>query len=297
MKRLISLFALLTVTFAAWGQAPTPGSAVAPKAKISPLADYAGVWTSTFDGKVWLRVEIELRGDQLVGSLVRPRDIKLNDNGELKSVSEEQSTATITEAVVNPDGLLLTVKAPDSQAADRYQMRLVSPAKDAAELKMIAMSLPPGLPKPKPWRLAKSTAATTSEATPKLADYAGDWVSTFDGKVWLLLQLELHGEHLTGWLTHSRDLEVNDDGDLKSVSDEKAKEEVADSTLGPEGLVLTVTNGDSGEPDQYVMQIVMPAKTAALTIVATGLPQGMPQPKPWGLLKFDAASGKAPAAH
>ena len=29
---------------------------------------------------------------------------------------------------------------------------------------MIAMTMPPGMPKPKPWRLTKSGAATTNKA-------------------------------------------------------------------------------------------------------------------------------------
>ena len=47
------------------------------------------------------------------------------------------------------------------------------------------------------------------------AEYVGDWIATLDGKVWLLLQLELHDGQLTGWLTHSRDLEMNDEGGLQ----------------------------------------------------------------------------------
>jgi hypothetical protein len=66
--------------------------------------------------------------------------------------------------VLNPDGLLLTMKDPDSQETDRYMMRLVAPAKDAAELKMIAMSMPPGMSKPKPWRLTKNVIAPAAKA-------------------------------------------------------------------------------------------------------------------------------------
>jgi hypothetical protein len=158
MKLLCALFAVFAVGLSAWSQAPTgSGTAATPqKPTISQFAEYAGEWTATFDGKVWLRLHLELRGDQITGALLHARNLAVNDNGELKSVSEEQSGETVTSAALNPDGLLLTLKDPVSQETDRYVMRLVTAEKDAAELKMIAMSMPPGMPKPKPWRLVKS---------------------------------------------------------------------------------------------------------------------------------------------
>ena len=163
------LSAVVAVSLTAWCQAPVnSGSAAAstPQKKVSPLAEYAGNWTSTFDGKIWLSLRLELHGDQLTGSLLHPHSLELNDNGELKSVSEEQATETITNATVNPDGLLLTLNDPDTKEIDRYLMKLLLPTKDTADLKMIAMSVRPGMPKPKPWRLAKSGTATTNNLPP-----------------------------------------------------------------------------------------------------------------------------------
>ncbi len=99
MKRAFVLLAVLSVGVVAWGQAPPHPANAAPaaqqKPKVSPFAGYAGLWTSKFDGKVWLQLKLDLHGEQLSGSLLHPQKIDLNDNGELKSVSEEQ----ITEAV------------------------------------------------------------------------------------------------------------------------------------------------------------------------------------------------------
>jgi hypothetical protein len=166
MKVLAALLIVIALGLCAWSQAPASAGTAPhpPKPKVSPFAEYAGEWTATFDGKVWLRLHLELRGDQLLGALLHARSLSVNDNGDLKSVSEEQSGATITSAVLNPDGLLLTTKDADSQESDRYLMRLVSADKDAAELKMIAMSMPPGMPKPKPWKIVKSAAGATSKA-------------------------------------------------------------------------------------------------------------------------------------
>ncbi len=158
MKLLCTLFAVLAVSLSAWGQAPPASVPTAPpqKPKVSPLAEYAGLWTATLDGKIWLSLQLELRGDQLTGLLVHPRSVEMNDNGELKSVSEEQTSDPILAAVLNPDGLLLTVKDPNSQDTNRFVMRLIAGVKGAADLKMVAMTVQPGMSKPKPWRLTKS---------------------------------------------------------------------------------------------------------------------------------------------
>ena len=69
-------------------------------------------------------MQLELHGEQLTGALLHSRNIDVNDDGGLKSVSEEQSRETITDAMLNPDGLLITVKDVDSQETDHYMMRL-----------------------------------------------------------------------------------------------------------------------------------------------------------------------------
>ena len=171
MKRAFVLLAVLCVGLVAWCQAPPHPANAAPttqqKPKVSPFAAYAGVWTSKFDGKIWLQLKLDLHGEQLSGSLLHPQKIDLNDNGELKSVSEEQITEAVSDAVLNPDGLLLTLKDPDTQETHRYMMRLTPPGNDSAEMKMIAMTMPPGMPKPKPWELKKSGTATTKVAAPR----------------------------------------------------------------------------------------------------------------------------------
>lgn len=157
VKRLLLWLVVLFVPIAGWCQAPSE-----PK-PVSPLLQYAGVWTSVFEGRIWLSLRLELQGDQITGWLVHPKSIEMNDNGGLKSFSDEQSTQAVTDAVVNPDGLLLTLKDAETREEDRYQMRLVLPDKETADLKMIGMPMPPGMPKPKPWRLVKSGPVTRNK--------------------------------------------------------------------------------------------------------------------------------------
>ena len=152
MKRVVSI-ALFTIALAALGYAQTsmtPGMQNAP-ARKSPLAEYAGAWVGTLQGHTWMSIRLALQGNQISGSLQRPNDLEYADNGDLKSVGEERSTATVENAQLNGDGLLLTVKDPKTEQTDHYVMRLTTA--NTAEVKMAAMSMPPGMAKPKPWVL------------------------------------------------------------------------------------------------------------------------------------------------
>jgi hypothetical protein len=153
-----NVFLVLTITLgvaAAAQTAATQGPSAAP-ARKSPVAAYAGAWTASFDGKVWLTVQLTSQADKVTGFLRRPRNVQFNDLGEVRSVSDEESTETVQAAEVNPDGLLLTTKDPDTQETNRYTMKLTGDS--TAEIKMNAMKIPPGMPKIKPWRLTKAAA-------------------------------------------------------------------------------------------------------------------------------------------
>src|SRR5271167_2126163 len=71
MKLLFALMLVATLSLYARCQAPSASGSAAPpqKPKVSPLAEYAGTWTGTFDGKVWMILRLELHGDLLTGSL------------------------------------------------------------------------------------------------------------------------------------------------------------------------------------------------------------------------------------
>ena len=152
MRRIIPV-AVLIVGLAMVGLAQTsmtPGMQNAP-ARKSPLAGYAGAWIGTFDGHAWMTIRLTQQGTQLSGTVQRQKDLKFTDQGDIKSVGEEQTTSAVENSLLNGDGLLLTVKEPGTQQTDRYLMRLTGA--DTAELKMVAMSMPPGMAKPKPWKL------------------------------------------------------------------------------------------------------------------------------------------------
>lgn len=152
MKRAVFIAMLVgAVSIVGYAQTSmTPGMQNAPQRK-SPLAEYVGAWAGTFQGHVWISVRLTLQGDQISGTVQHPKDVQWNDDGELKSVGEEQVTEVVQKAQLNGDGLMLTTKDSQAQETNRFQMRLTTA--NTAELKMVAMSMPPGMSKPKPWVL------------------------------------------------------------------------------------------------------------------------------------------------
>lgn len=154
MKRLIAV-ALLMASFAALVIAQTsmtPGMQNAP-ARKSPLAEYAGSWIGTFQGHTWITIRLADQGTALSGTLQRPQELQFQDSGALKSVGPEKTTSSVQSAVLQGDGLLLTVKDPNTQQTERYVMRMMTA--NTAELKMLEMSMPPGMAKPRPWELSR----------------------------------------------------------------------------------------------------------------------------------------------
>src|SRR5580704_4981052 len=165
MKRFMTL-ALLAISISLISVAQTSTNPQTPNAPVrkSPLAAYAGAWIGMFEGHSWMSIRLNLQAEQISGSMQRAHDFKFNNNGGLLSVSQDQVTEGIESGVLQGDGLLLTVKDPDTHQASHYVLRLTGP--DTAELKMVAMSMPPGMPKPLPWKLNRVGASTATTAAP-----------------------------------------------------------------------------------------------------------------------------------
>lgn len=156
MTRLWRCFAFLLVSLPLFAQStPQTSSQQAPVHK-SPLPPYAGTWVGDFNGKPWLTVKLALAGEQISGSVQHARGVTLKDNGELRSIGDDSSTESVRDAKLSPDGLLLSCKDPATQEENRYLMRLTG--EDTAEIRPVGMALPPGMPKPAPWKLTKQTA-------------------------------------------------------------------------------------------------------------------------------------------
>ena len=156
----LSLLVVLILGIAAGAQTPPKQGPPGAPVRKSPMADYAGMWTGSFEGKTWLTVKLVLQADRLSGSILRARSLQFSDQGEIKSVGDEQASEVVQDAQVNPDGLLLTTKDPDTQETNRFTMKLTG--ESTAELKMSAMKMPPGMPKIRPWKLTKAGGASAA---------------------------------------------------------------------------------------------------------------------------------------
>ncbi len=152
MKRFLTIAMLVVAgSFVGYAQTSmTPAMQNAPPRK-SPLAEYAGAWVGTFQGRTWMAIRLTLQGNQVSGTIQRPQELQFADSGDLKSVGDQQLTWTVEKSQLTGDGLLLTVKNPDTPQPDHYVVRLTTA--NTAEVKMVAMNMPPGMPKPKPWTL------------------------------------------------------------------------------------------------------------------------------------------------
>ncbi len=158
MMKPLSLVVVVILSMAAVAQTPPKQGPPGAPVRKSPLADYAGTWIGSFEGKTWLTLKLVLQADRLSGSLQHASHLQFNDQGEIKSVGDDQSTESVQDAQVNPDGLLLTTKDPDTQETNHFTMKLTG--ESTADLKMSAMKIQPGMPKIKPWRLTKAGGAS-----------------------------------------------------------------------------------------------------------------------------------------
>jgi hypothetical protein len=163
---MVPLFAIVPT---AWSQTsanqnPNGGVNAAP-AKPSPLVPYAGTWTSAVAGRRFVTLQLAIRAGKVIGSLQHPRNVDFADNGEVKNFSDDFSAGLLQDAEITGDGLLLTVKDESTNEVDRFSMQLTGDT--TATLKMLAMSMPPGMAKPKPWKLTKTGAPPSARPKPQ----------------------------------------------------------------------------------------------------------------------------------
>ena len=157
MRRVATLaFIVLLLRCAGWPQTAQRPATPSQPVKKSPLAGYVGTWNGDFERRPWVTLQLSLQGQQLSGSLRRANQLQFNDAGEIKSVGDTQITESIDTVALTGDGLLLTAKNPETNETERYTMRLTS--ETTAEFKMSAMSMPPGMPKVRPWKLTRVAA-------------------------------------------------------------------------------------------------------------------------------------------
>ncbi len=157
MNRLALACVVFVLQFAFAQTTPAPQHSGKPAAPKSPFIAYEGTWTGNFEGTPWLVVKLALAGESLTGSVQHAHDIQLDDSGELKSVSGDPSTNVVQNAKATPDGVVLICTQSDEQEPIRFLMRLTG--EGTADIRPVGITMPPGMPKPKPWKLVKQATA------------------------------------------------------------------------------------------------------------------------------------------
>ena len=120
-----------------------------------------------------------------------------------------------------------------------------------------------------------------AQKTP-LSGYVGAWIGTFQGHAWFTIRLMQRGDQLTGVMQRPRDVQFDDQGEVKSVGDEKWSGRVESAKLNGDGLLLTVKDPATNKTDRYLMRLTNDT-TAEVNMVP-----GAPKPKPWRLIKVPA---------
>jgi hypothetical protein len=115
-----------------------------------------------------------------------------------------------------------------------------------------------------------------------LEGYTGSWIGMFQGHAWITVKLNKQGTDLIGSLQRPRDLEFQNSGELKSVSEETSTDAVQKSELQGDSLLLTVKDPGTQETFHYVMRLTS-ANTAELKMSGMNMKPGMPKPRPWQL--------------
>ena len=116
-----------------------------------------------------------------------------------------------------------------------------------------------------------------------LAEYVGSWIGVFQGHTWLTIRLAQSGDQLTGTLQRAQDVQVNHQGDVESVSDEKWSGSFENVQLDGDALWLTVKDPGTQETECYLMRLTHDS-VAEVQMVATE-PLAMPEVKPWKMIK------------
>jgi hypothetical protein len=114
-------------------------------------------------------------------------------------------------------------------------------------------------------------------------EYAGSWIAVVQGHTWLTIRLAQTGDQLTGTIQRAQNVQLNDQGDVASVSGEKWSGSFEIVQVDGDGLWLTVTDPGTQESERYLMRLTHDS-VAEVQMVAPE-PPAMPQAKPWKMLK------------
>jgi len=88
--------------------------------------------------------------------------------------------------------------------------------------------------------------ANAASVPTNLTDFAGSWRGQFKGRTFILLNLKMSGNKLTGTCIHTVSIEKNSAGELTHVDEKNTEDQILDVRLDGNKLFLKIAdNGDA----------------------------------------------------
>ena len=144
--------------------------------------------------------------------------------------------------------------------------------------------------------LAVLLLAQTS-TPPPLSSYAGRWQASFQGQPFFTVILTPSGNTLAGTIRHTRDIHVNDKGEVDKVDPDISEEQVLEAKLVGDHLRIVGKDADTQEENVYELQLQPDVHaTTHQTVYNSGLlrmskaemPPNVPTLQPWKVTRVAA---------
>lgn len=130
--------------------------------------------------------------------------------------------------------------------------------------------------------------ANSASVPMNLTDFAGGWRGQFKGRTFVLLNLKMSGDKLTGTCTHTISIEKNSAGELTHVDEKKTEDQILEVRLDGKKLFLKIAdNGDAQNAMECAFWLTS-RDQAALQVLSSDSKEW----KPWKMTRTSPASSR-----
>lgn len=131
------------------------------------------------------------------------------------------------------------------------------------------------------------TATAAQSPSSQLSSYQGKWQAAFQGKPFFVLNLSMDGATLRGTISHTRDIHVNDKGELDKVTEDMSEETITETKIANGALRITAKN-ENEDSNSYEMRL-SGNDEGTIRVLMIDAPPDVPKVQPW---KITRASSK-----
>jgi len=118
--------------------------------KTADLRAFSGTWISQFEGKTFVTLKLEMRGDSVTGTM-SGASVHIDAAGNLSAAEPKPNLRDVSDAHLRDGVLQFKTKEAESSPVD-FEMKL-----DGADTGELTLKVPPrpGAPVPKPWKITR----------------------------------------------------------------------------------------------------------------------------------------------